>query len=231
MTKNKLKIGDKVKVIDTGNFYTTYHDMAEKMDLQHWVIGKTLPIGTFATVIAMEDHCTFEDDTVIGIKTSNNDQFMIGSRGLELIDESIDEIKENQVIKIPRNTLNYYYENATESERIYINNNFKIDGTTTIKALIGLEELVGSALKSIIRNNHPEYFSKVVNFNTYVTKYGHNIFTPKQYEALGFNESPIQIRNFGKYKHKGFYLTSMNGVKWEIKEESCGGQVLIPIFK
>ena len=231
MTQNKLKIGDKVKVIDTGNFYTTYHDMAEKMDLKHWVIGKTLPIGTFATVIAMEDHCTFEDDTVIGIKTSNNDQFMIGSKGLKLIDESIDESEEDQVIKISRYTLNYYYENATESERIYINNNFKIDGTTTVKALIGLEELVGSALKSIIRNNHLEYFSKVTNFNTYVTKYGSHIFTPEQSELLGFDESPIQIRNFGDYKNKGFYLTSRNNVKWEIKEESCEGQVLIPIFK
>ena len=231
MKENKLKIGDKVKVIDTGNFYTTYHDMAEKMDLEHWVKGKTLPEGTFATVIAMEDHCTFEDDTVIGIKTSNNDQFMIGSRGLELIDESIDESEEDQVIKISRKTLNYYYENATESQRTYINNNFKIDGTTTVKALIGLEELACSAWKSVIRNNHPEYFSEVFNFSTYAEKYGSHIFTPEEYEALGFDESPIQIRNFGEYKHKGFYLTYRNNVKWEIKEESCEGQVLIPIFK
>ena len=226
MKENKLKIGDKVKVVDTGCFYTTYYDMAKKMFLSRWVDKKSLGKGAFATVIAMEDHGT-ENDIVIGIETSNLEQYMIGYQGLELTDE----IETDKVIKIPRDILNYYFENATESQRTYINDNFKIDGKTTVKALIGLEELACSAWKVVIRDNHPEYFSKISNFNTYVTKYGHNIFTPKQYEALGFDESPIQIRNFGKYKHKGFYLTSKNNVKWEIKEESCGGQVLIPIFK
>lgn len=228
MKENKLKIGDKVKVIDTGCFYTTYYDMAKKMFLSRWIERKSLINGAFATVIAMEDHCD-QDDVVIGIETSNREQYMIGFQGLELVSKS-ESTDEDEVIKIPRNTLNYYYENATESQRTYINDNFKLDGTTTVKALIGLEEIACSKWKVVIRDNHPEYFSKVIDFSTYVEKYGSNIFTPEQVEALGFNESPIQIRNFGEYRHKGFYLTHMNGVKWEIKEESCG-QVLIPIFK
>jgi hypothetical protein len=45
---------------------------------------------------------------------------------------------------------------------------------------------------------------------------------------LGFNESPIQIRNHGEYKNKGFYLNCE--VKWELIEE-FGSKILVPIKK
>lgn len=225
MKENKFKIGDKVKVVNSEHQYQYYDAMARIMGLKNWKKELKLIDNTFATVIVIEEHCS-TNDVVIGIRTSNNEEYMIGYQGLELVDEYVNEDK---VIQISRSILNEYYENATESQKTYINDNFKLDGTTTVKALIGLEKIACSKWKSIIRDNHPEYFSKVIDFSTYIEKYNSHIFTPQQSELLGFRESPIQIRSFGKYKHKGFYLSS--NVSWEIKRDDEGVNVLIFTLK
>ena len=230
MIQSKFKIGDKVMVINVRDCYRYYDVMAELMGLTNWNEDVIPDKNSKAIIINIEQHPE-QNTLVIGIKTKDGKEYMMGEEGIKLLKPSKSDNPILDVIQISRDTLNYYYENATESQRTYINNNFKIDGTTTVKALIGLEELACDAWKPVIRNNHPEYFLKVFDFSTYAEKYGSHIFTPEEYEALGFDESPIQIRNFGEYKHKAFYLTSRNDVKWEIKEENCGGQVLVPIFK
>ena len=55
-----------------------------------------------------------------------------------------------------------------------------------------------------------------------------DIFTKQESKLLGFEESPIQIRNHGDYRFKGFYL--ITDVKWELVEDR-GAQILIPIKK
>jgi hypothetical protein len=37
--KPKLKIGDWVSICSTGGFYSSYHEMALKMNLEHWKTG------------------------------------------------------------------------------------------------------------------------------------------------------------------------------------------------
>lgn len=161
MKENKLKIGDKVKIVGIGNFYTTYYDMAKKMDLKNWVENETLPYGTFATVIAMEDHCTFEGDTIIGIETSNNDQFMIGSRGLELIDKSIDEIETDKVIKISREIkelINYLQEQGHLDGEMLTNNMSIAD-----KEWSEVISKIGGRARLRLTNEDEEIIRKIAN--------------------------------------------------------------------
>lgn len=152
------------------------------------------------------------------------------SGSLEKKEELINEINPSDTIQISRDDLNEYYEYSDTVVKDFINNNFTVNGTTTIDAIVKLEAMAYDTLQPIIRKNHPECFAKPeFNFSKYVEKYTAIIFKIKEFEQLGFTESPIQIRNFGEYKHKGFYLTNRDGIKWEVKDEKDGGQVLIPI--
>jgi hypothetical protein len=64
----------------------------------------------------------------------------------------------NKRIKISRTLLNEYYEAATASQREFINDNFTIDGTTTVESIIGLHNIACDTWKPIIKDNHPECF-------------------------------------------------------------------------
>jgi len=64
----------------------------------------------------------------------------------------------NKTIKISRTLLNEYYEAATASQREFINDNFTIDGTTTVASIIGLHNIACDAWKPTIKANHPECF-------------------------------------------------------------------------
>jgi hypothetical protein len=65
---------------------------------------------------------------------------------------------DTKIIKISRTLLNEYYEAATASQREFINDNFKIDGTTTVESIIGLHNIACDAWKPTIKANHPECF-------------------------------------------------------------------------
>jgi len=227
MTQSKFKIGDKVKVTDPGYIYSSYDEMAGIMDLKNWQPNKGVKNGSVATVIQIERHP--EDLSIlIGIRLEDETEHIISEKGLELFTE----INPLNVIQICRTRLDDYYNASTTTQKQYINDNFKIDGTTTVDAIIGLEELACNDWKPIIRKNHPECFAKPeFNFSEYVKKFHSDIIPPEQYKLLGFNYSPIEIRVLGEYANKGFYLTNRDGVRWEIKNEKDGGQVLVPIKK
>ena len=228
MTQSKFKIGDKVMVINVRDCYRYYVDIAELMCLTNWNEGASPEKNSEATIINIEqqpDHKTL----LIGIKTKDGKEYIIKEKGLELLESSTSDNPISDVIQISRTLLNEYYEASTVTQRQYINDNFKIDGTTTVDAIIGLEAIACDNWKPIIRKNHPECFPKPeFDFSEYHKKFGTCIFSEEDYKLLGFKETPIQIRNWGKYTHKGFFLS--NELKWELVED-YGAQILVPIKK
>ena len=228
MIQSKFKIGDTVMVINVRGCYRYYVDMAELMGLTNWNEDVSPEKNSEAIIINIEQHPELKT-LVIGIRTKDGKEYMMGEEGLELLEPSKSDIKQLDVIQISRTLLNKYYDVSTDTQKQYINDNFKIDGTTTVDAIIGLEKIACTNWKPIIRKNHPECFPKPeFDFSEYHKKFGTVILSKEKYELLGFEESPIQIRNHGDYKHKGFYLTNRNGVKWELVED-YGVQVLVPI--
>ena len=224
MEQSKFKFGDRVKVKSLGPFYPAYSDMARIMGITNWGKGSELLCGDTGTVINIQEHLTSQH-VLIGIRTDDDKEYIIGEDGLE----SVKETKTSDVIQISRKLVAEYYEISNGEQRKYINDNFKIDGTTTVDALIGLEKLFHGKWKNIIRENHPKYFPKPeFDFTDYRREHTCVVFTDRQTELLGFEMSPIQIRTHGEYQNKGFWLS--NEVEWKLIKEG-DTQVLVPIKK
>lgn len=64
----------------------------------------------------------------------------------------------NKTIRISRELLNEYFEASTIGQKEFINEHFKIDGTTTVESIIGLHNRACDTWKCIIKRNHPECF-------------------------------------------------------------------------
>ena len=228
MIQSKFKIGDKVMVINVRECYRYYDVMAELMGLTNWNEDVSPDKNSEAIIINIEQHPE-QNTLVIGIRTKDGKEYIISETGIKLLEPSKSDNPILDVIQISRTLLNEYYEASTGTQRQYINDNFKIDGTTTVDAIVGLEKIACDYWKRTIRINHPECFPKPeFDFSKFVTIYDSDIFTKKESELLGFEESPIQIRNHGDYRYKGFYL--ITDVKWELVEDK-GSQILIPIKK
>ena len=231
MIQSKFKIGDKVMVTNVKDCYRYYDDMAELMGLTNWNEDVSPNKNSEAIIINIEQHPD-QKTLLIGIKTKDGKEYIFKEIGLALLETSKLDNPILDVIQISRHLLNKYYDVSTATQKQYIKDNFKIDGTTTIDAIIGLEAIACDNWKPIIRKNHPECFPKPeFDFSKFVTIYDSDIFTKQESKLLGFEESPIQIRNHGDYRYKGFYLTNINGVKWELVEGDYGVQVLVPIKK
>lgn len=225
MTQSRFKIGDKVKVTDSGCIYPAYSDMARIMGITNWGKGSELLCGDTGTVINIQEHLALQH-VLIGIRTDEGKEHIIGEDGLE----SVKETKTSDVIKISRKHLNEYYDHSNTEQRNFINNNFTVDGTTTIGAIIKLERIASDFLKPVIRKNHPEYFSKPeFDFSKYVNKCNYDILTTEQFKLLGFNKSPIQIRSCNEYRNKAFYLNN-DEIEWKLIKEG-NAQILLPIKK
>lgn len=203
----RFKIGDKVKVIDRGECYPHYQLMAEKMGLWMWFVGNDLRNGDEGIITAIETHPDI-DKIVYGISSNseNGREYIINERGLEFVG----------VIKIDRSTLNEYYDAATSEQKKFLNDNFKLDGTTTVKAVRKLYDIAYEKWKKIIKENHPECFED--------DKY----FTEEELRDMLENDD-ITIRGGCEYKGKGFYLHG--AYNWELKVDSVGVTVLIPTKK
>ena len=147
------------------------------------------------------------------------------------------QLDTTQTIKITKEQLFAYYEAATGSQKEYMDEHFKLSGTTTIQGIIGLHEIACSKWKSIIKKNHPECFpedSKYYDLKS-LRRNGEFscIFTQEEAVAAGFHSSGfIQIANGvldGEYKNKGFYLS--DSVNWEFHVTEGGGWVVVPTKK
>ena len=229
MIQSKFKIGDKVMVINVRDCYRYYVDIAELMCLTNWNEGASPDKNSEATIINIKQQPEL-NTLLIGIRTKDGKEYIMGEKGLELLESSTSDNPISDVIQISRTLLNEYYLYSTDTQKQYINDNFKIDGTTTVDAIVGLEKIACDDWKRTIRKNHPECFPKAgFDFSKFVTIYETiDIFTKQESELLGFKETPIQIRNLGDYRYKGFHL--ITDVKWELVEDR-GAQILIPIKK
>ena len=258
MAENKFNVGDKVKVINVGGVFSTYQEMAEIMDLRNWCENERPKNNSIAEIINVEKHPCFTEKTIYGIESENGKEYIMSEYALEKVEDNIksknetysiklkdmvelftsydkkeellNEINPSDVIQISRKHLNEYYDYSDTEQQNFINNNFKIDGTTTVNAIIELEKISGNILKSWIRKNHPKYFLKSeFDFSNFAEKYGYHLTTEEEKEMLGFIYCPIVIKSNGKYKNKAFYLTEE--VKWKLVEENDGSQTLVPIKK
>jgi len=86
----KFKVGDKVRVVDSGKIYTTYVVMFEKMGFNNTKSNSFFQQGLIATVFAVAEH---EDDglTLLGIQAANGTQCLISVNGVEPILTSEDK--------------------------------------------------------------------------------------------------------------------------------------------
>lgn len=140
---------------------------------------------------------------------------------------------EVKTIQISRTLLNQYYDAATVEQREYIINHFKLDGTTTDKAIRELHDLACKDWKPKIKANHPDCFpedSKYFDFSKYVDQHGCNgIVSSNVADSLGLCKNFIQVRGSStKTNLRAFYLT--NSYNWELIKEG-NSTVLIPTKK
>ena len=136
-------------------------------------------------------------------------------------------------IQISRDLLNEYYEASTSSQKAYLTEHFKLDGTTTDEAIRGLHEIACSMWQPRIKKNHPECFpedSKYFDFSAYVRERGNfGVVKDDVAELLGLSNDFIQIRVGGsENKNRSFYLSS--DYDWELVEDRVS-KVLIPTKK
>ena len=320
-----FKIGDTVRVVDKGEQYSSYSEMATLMKLQNWDCSYEVRKGDIGEVVAIRkhtawDHAAWGGTICVGIRVkSTGRDHIIGSDGLELFapklwaievtvenkdivnawwvnkvkdspdqnwiennptglptghivlsehwsdtshyscwssykvvkkqieytpitleqfieitkQENMKTLDPNTEITIGRDLLYQYYDAATKEQRGYINNNFKVDGTTTVQGIIGLHDIACISWKPKIKQNHPECFvveSKEFDFS----KMGHNkLFSNDVIEALGIKcggyAQFMEVRLGGDYENKAFYLTEE--LNWELKKDSAGDWVLIPTRK
>jgi hypothetical protein len=235
--ETKLKIGDKVKITNGGCIYTTYEEMAEKMNLTKWERNPNFSSyscnGKTGVIVSIQK-CIHHDNILAGVDLGEY-EIIINLEGLELLSDipekwciqmtkenkdilypwwkenivgwngcpilegytllsthpgdssmyycndldgflgshpeytpiTLEQFKlisktktvdTNKRIKISRTLLTEYYEAATASQREFINDNFTIDGTTTVESIIGLHNIACDTWKNIIKENHPECF-------------------------------------------------------------------------
>lgn len=235
--KTNFKIGDKVKITDGGCIYTTYEEMAEKMNLKKWERNPNFNCyicnGKTGVIVSIQT-CTHHDNILAGVDLGE-EEIIINLTGLELLNDipekwCIEMTKENKhilypwwkenaidwegcrilegytllsihpddpsmyycnnvhdfllshpeyelitleqfktllktpimdikkSIKISRDILNEYYDAGTTLQREFINDNFKVNGTTTVESIIGLHDLACDTWKNIIKENHPNCF-------------------------------------------------------------------------
>jgi hypothetical protein len=139
-----------------------------------------------------------------------------------------------QTIKITKEQLYAYYEAATDSQKEYMDEHFKLSGTTTVQGIIGLHDIACTKWKPIIKKNHPECFPENKYFDLSGLKKdkseGNYIFTHEQGKKAGFGSYHfLQVRGCGEYENKGFYLHP--DYNWGIVNDSNGVLVLLPTKK
>lgn len=84
-TVNKgFKTGDTVVVHNVGQQYTTFRKMAETLKLPDYQYNKNLSEGVTAKVVNTH-YVSYPDTLYVGIHTGDGLQYIIGSKGIELV--------------------------------------------------------------------------------------------------------------------------------------------------
>ena len=121
----KFKKGDKIEIIDRGALYSTFKEMAKKMELKHNIFGDNgVSNGNVGKIVSKGyNHEALHRSTIIyGVRINRKD-FIMGEEGLKLV-------KPNKPIK-PSKTLMMFsveeleacleYRKDVEAKKIKIN--------------------------------------------------------------------------------------------------------------
>ena len=181
------------------------------------------------------DGSYFYGGNIVGFQ-SNNDYASYKEITFEFFQKYIKDKKQTDIkeitqtfYKIETDVLSAYWKAATNVQRTFLNNNFKLDGTTTKEAIVQLYNLACSEWKPKIKANHPDYFKdyKYFDLKGLMCCDDNKIFTSEQAMNAGFNNNRfIQIRTAFEYESKGFFLDS--NYNWEIVTDSNSQLVLLP---
>lgn len=225
-TNFKFEIGQTVIVIDSENQYSIWTAKAEQMGLTNWK-GGNLRNGQIAKITVQDIHNDGKT-RIYGITCEDGSQHIIGEAGLEAFAPQT-----SPTITISRTLLGEYYDAATTDQRKYLVDNFKLNGDTTVEAIVGLHDIACDKWKAIIKKNHPECFpeeSKYFDLSHLLKEVSNRIFTDEEAIACGFTNSDfLQVRGVGEYKEKGFYLS--DEYNWSIVKDSDNTLVLVPTKK
>ena len=89
-----MKIGDKVRIVNSGQSYTIYREAAYKMNLVNWVYGRTLPENAKYIkdnefiIVAIEELNLYMQgkQKLYGIEnTTTGEQYIISKTGIKKI--------------------------------------------------------------------------------------------------------------------------------------------------
>ena len=81
-----MKIGDKVKVINTGKVYTSYADWAALHDLDKWKSGNMPKEGEEYVIVRLAEHGEIGTSVIAGIESKSGKHYMIERRGLVVVE-------------------------------------------------------------------------------------------------------------------------------------------------
>lgn len=82
--ENKLKVGDRVRIIDLGQFYSGYEKMAKKLNAISWVPEK-YPKGRYPVGIIKNIKKEFQSSIDIALVEIDNFEYLFRTTGLKLI--------------------------------------------------------------------------------------------------------------------------------------------------
>ena len=81
VNKGVIKVGDRAKIINRGNHYSSYHNMASLMKARFWKPNPTFCEGVTGEVKNIESHEAFQD-TKIALLRLGRIEILIGLHGL-----------------------------------------------------------------------------------------------------------------------------------------------------
>jgi len=85
MDKFEFEIGDKVEVVEHGEVYPNYDDLAAHMQLSHWECGRGAADGIVCIVVARALFNITQGRPTYGIRVIGQDmEFLIDRPGIEL---------------------------------------------------------------------------------------------------------------------------------------------------
>ena len=106
--KTNFKIGDKVKIIDDGHVFSTYEEMAERMNLTKWKRNPNFNSqgcnGKTGVIVSIQTH--FSDNNILAGVDLGEEEIIIRVIGLELFNDTpekwcIEITEENIDILLP----------------------------------------------------------------------------------------------------------------------------------
>jgi hypothetical protein len=91
----KYLIGRKIIVVDDGQLYSSYEEMADKFKFKNWVQDNHIRNGVVGKVVNVSAHGDDPYEIILGVVSDKGGEFLIGVRGVEEIET------EEQINKSP----------------------------------------------------------------------------------------------------------------------------------